>query len=727
MNAFITGGAGTGKTTELARRAAAAAQLGPVLVTSVAPAALEHLRDRLRDTGAIVKELHAVALECLPDVEQIDDVRAAMLFAESAKPLLAMEWQEIIEAQVDPEVPGLRVPDRFLDAAFRLFCKLRDARISPEQFLESAMRGAAQFYAKPPNLAHPDLLYYTKENHRDSLAADGTELQRQYRREIDLAKILAKLYRSYLEHPVKRGCLTARDVVAQAADLLQRDARAAQALRDRYPTLFVDDAQELTIGDLEFLQAVYGTDLGGATLAGDRESATSSFRGARPDRVFALPGERIALDVQHRSSLPLDAACRHMLGGAAAAARLADEPASQSPITLFRASTRHAEAQFIAEYVVDLLAAGASHDEIAVIFRSVRDVRPYREALLERNVRVQVAGDLNVFAEPEALDALALLWAAHDPFRHDYLLRVLSGPAMALSDASLYMLCTEPPDAQTLLFEDIPAENGARSGRWDPKRDLRLGWNVLRGDRDAQLSALARERLQGFREELGHWREALLQLELPEFAAHVWSRGLAAAGPPGSARAAYQQQILARLHDRISRFCATHAAGALGEFLAYAESRIDSAFESWETSERAGSVRILSIDAARGREFEHVVIPRARAGSFPRWYAPDAFLYSPSMGMIAKENAGDAKTARTAKFTYYMFAGKAREHYNKEERRAFVYAMRRAKRTLLVTASERPTRGLTAPEFLAELQAAPLRGAQDVSNHWRPSRAVYAG
>lgn len=724
MSTFIIGAAGTGKTTELLRRALEAAQFRAVLVTSVSPAALVALRRRITHPNVTVRDLHEVALECLPHAEPIDDVRAAALFAEAAQPLLTLEWREIIEAQVDPEVPGLRAPDRFLDAAFRLFCKLRDARISPEQFLESALRGATQFYAKPPNFAHPDLLYYTKESHRDSLDADSSELQRQYRREVDLAKILAKLYRSYLEHPVKQGCLTPRDAIAQAADALRSNSQAVGRVRERYPAVFVDDAQELTIGELQLLQVIYGETLDEATLAGDQDSATSMFRGARPDRVFALPGERITMEEQQRSPFSIDLACRHLLGTAGAS------PVGMDPhlgLTLFRASTRRAEAQFVAEHVIELLNSGVSHDDVAVLFRSVRDVRAYRDALLERNVKVQVAGDLNLFDEPETLDALAILWTVHDPFRHEYLLRVLSGPVLALSDASIYALCTEPPDAQTLLFEELAETNGARSGRWDAKRDLRLAWNVLRGDRDAQLSPVARERVEALRARIASWRDALTRLELPQFVRLVWSEGLAAAGAPGSARAAYQQQTLARLYERLLRFAKMHPAASLGEFLDYAQARMQHDFESWELSECSGAVRMLSVDAARGREFDHVVIPRARAGSFPRWYAPDAFLYSPSLGMIAKENVGDARAARTAKFTYYMYRTKAREAYNREERRALVYALRRARKTALVTASERATRGITAPEFLAELQAARLPGAVDLSDRWRPTRAVFAG
>jgi superfamily I DNA/RNA helicase len=324
------------------------------------------------------------------------------------------------------------------------------------------------------------------------------------------------------------------------------------------------------------------------------------------------------------------------------------------------------------------------------------------------------------------LDALAILWLVHDPFRHDWLLRVLSGPAMGLSDASVYLLCGEPPDAQEPLFADLPPPE-ERARRWDRSRDLRLALNVLCGDQDAQLSATARERITSLRAKRSKWFHALAELELPALVRLVWSEGLARAGGQGDARAAHQQQMLERLFARVTQFAQAHPEGSLGEFLEYAELRMTSAFEACEMQEVPGSVRLLSLDAARGREFDHVVLPRARAGSFPRWYVPDAFQYSPSLGMIAKENVGDAVAARTAKFTYYMFRTKAREKYNQEERRAFVYAMRRARKSVLVTASERATRGITAPEFLAELQAARLPGAVDLSDRWRPTRARFAG
>lgn len=723
MSEFITGPAGSGKTTQLVRQALEAAEQSQILVTSPSPSTLGLLRERVRHPSAAVERLQTLAIELLTGSELVDDARAAVLFEQASHSLLSLEWTEFIEAEVDPEIPGLRAPERFLEAAFRLFCKLRDARISPKQFLESALRGATQFYANPPNFANPNLLFYTKDSYRDSLDVDGTELQRQYRREIDLAKILAKLYQSYLAHPVRKGCLTGRDSVAQAAEMLEKEPQAAARMRARFPRVFADDVQEFTLGELQFLQAIYGPELQGVTLAGDPESATSTFRGARPDRVFAVQGTRSALEGQHRSPFAVDVACRHLSGSPGS------PPISTDPtigLRLFRATTRRAEAQFVADHVIELLNAGVAHGEIALLFRSVETIRPYRDALLERNVRVQVAGDLNVFTEPEALDALAVLWAVHDPFRHEYLLRVLSGPALAFSDAAVAVLCADPPDAQTLLLAEPLADLSESTGRrWDPKRDLRLGWNVLRGDQDGQLDALTLSRLREFRIRRARWVEALRTHSLRSAARLIWSEGLARNGAPESARAVYQQLVLKRLDDRMERFVQQHPDATLGDFLEDASNRMDSAFEASELREVPGAVRILSIDAARGREFDHVVLPNVRAGCFPRWYVPDAFLYSPSLGMIAKENVGEAKAARTAKFTYYMFASKAREAYNREERRAFIYAMRRAKKSVLVTAHERPTRGVTAPEFLAELQAARLPGTIDSSDHWQPAKTVF--
>jgi superfamily I DNA/RNA helicase len=718
----VTGAPGSGKTTTLAARARRAEN---VLLAAPRFASCERLRDLLGEPFEVVT-VEALGLQVLEKavslaggaaVRHVDEVDASIIFDRAAEPLFLMEWAEFIEAQIDPEVPGLRAPQRFLEAAFRLITKLRDAQMAPEKFLATALKGATQFYARPPNLAHPDLLYYTKDSYRDSLDVDAAELVRQHRREVDLAKILEKLYRSYLQLLERSGRYTGGDAVAEATQRLSSNPELRAHFGAKYRVILVDDAQELSTGELALLQALRGPELAGVSFFGDAGSAIGTFAGARPDRVFALPATRIELEQTYRSCAVIERAARHLSG-----AQALQSVSQDGQMVLFRAVTKKAEAAFVAEQVVDLLNRGVPPGEIAVLFRSVANVQPYEAALLERNVDVAITGDLNIFTTPDVLDALALLWNIYDPFAHEWTLRTLSGPAFGLCDASLVSLCNEPDSGQELLFEDLEPPDTNR--RWDRKRDLRLGWNVVRGDQDRALSPETLRRVREFRALRETWANDVAHLELAALAEKVFREGLAYSAPRASARARNQERNICRLLDRIASFVARNQNATLADFLAYAAARMETSLEACEERADRTLVRLTSISAATGDQFDHVFLPNVRAGSFPRYYVPDAFLFSPSLGMIAKENVGDAKASRTAKFTYYMFRAKTRESYNREERRAFVYALRRARRSVTVTASERPTRGITSPEFLSELQAARLPGSLDISDRWRPANSV---
>lgn len=607
-----------------------------------------------------------------------DEIAARRLFSACAQPLFDLEWKALRDGTIDPEVAALRSPQWFLEAAYRLIRKLRDGDIDPQTFLDRSLAAATEFYAKPPNFAHAALIAATKDAYRSSLAVTPQELERQYRREVDLVKILHRLYADFVEAVETSEALTANDAIALALDRLREMPELADEVREQYTHVFIDEMQEATVAQRALLDLIYGTPLRGVSFAGDAKAATSRFRGARPEVTLAGAQRTITL----------------------AAPKI--EPA----YALHRAKTLNEEAAYVAERVREEIERGVPPNEIAILFRSSADVQCYLDALLDRGVPAAAAGDANLFADRRALDALALLWNVWDPFAHAWLLRTLSGKAMALSDASVATLCSDPPSPQVALFatdeEDAPTT--ARSGRWDPKRDVRLGWNVLRGENDASLDETARERVQRFRALRAQWVAAMQTLPFAAFVRNVWSEGLAADGPPGSARALAQQHLLRQLLERLSSLHREHPAATLGEVLADAAERAESDCERCALVDDNRFVHLLSVDAARGRSFAFVAIPDARAGSFPRWYVPDAFLWSPKLGMIPRENAGGENASRTAKFSYYLYRSKAREAYNAQERSAFEYAISRARASVLVTACGSPTRGITAPEFLEELK-----------------------
>jgi len=387
---------------------------------------------------------------------------------------------------------------------------------------------------------------------------------------------------------------------------------------------------------------------------------------------------------------------------------IAGDPKRQIPsgdaVRTLRTADRLTEAAAVAERVVALVRAGTPPARIAVVHRTLRTLALVEDALVDRNVAIAPSGDPALFDRADVLDALSLLWSAVDPFRHEYLLRTLQAPLLRLSDASLAVLCGEPASPQPALF--VLPDEPETDRRWDRKRELRLASNVVRGERDDDLSALARERLRAFRARRERWQRWLREAD-PESAARaiVEDGGLLLARPgETAARTRLRATLVARTVAVIGGYAARHPRASLGDALAYCE-RLAAAERGPEiVDERDDAVAVASIDRILNRRFDHVFVVDARAGAFPPYYVPDAFLFSPTHGMIPKESAGDAPAARTAKFTWYEHHAKPRAAFVREQRRLFAAALGRADVSVTISASGRPTRGIAAPELAAEIE-----------------------
>jgi superfamily I DNA/RNA helicase len=635
-----------------------------------------------------------------PAPRRIDDVRAAALFEPIGAKLFGLEWDEFVTDEIDPEITGLRAPERFAAAAFRLIRKLRAASISPEEFKRACFAGATRFYAHPPNFSSPDLILDTPPKYRDSLRASPDELARQHAREIDLAKILVRLYETYAESLPTSGSLSGTDALLEAAAALRAEPALRSRVREWWSGAYFDDAQDFTLAHLGLIEALFGESRRGVTLAGDERAATTTFEGSLGKAAFRglpfsyeLPPRPVHLGIARAVDLGSGAVTRTTIP-------------KDGSVEFYRASDKRDEAAWVAATVATLVRKGTAPSAIAVIMRSLPCASVYVDALLARDVPVDLAGRANLYDTPAAADALAILWALADPYRHDWLLRVLESPSVALADASIATLCGEPATPQTPLFEMPDDDDGDDvRGRWDRRRDLRLGRNVTRGDADADLPDEARRRIEVLREDLQRYERLERELEVADLARTILAeRALAAA--PGSARARYDAGIVERICDDVADFAAREPLATLHDYLLEVERActFDADLLSIEARD-AAAVRVLDVEAAKGLAFAHVFVVDVKAGAFPQYYVPDAFLFTPKYGMTAKENVGDASAARTAKFTYLSHAQQFKQKFVAQERRAFGVAASRATERLYIGTSGKPTKGVGAPEIAAELRA----------------------
>ena len=123
----ILGAPGTGKSTVLAQRIARVRALHP----HGDPLVLESPQSLEVYAGELLGSLGVATTV-------VDDVEAERTFAQACSPLFALQWEELARHQLDPEVPGLRSPQWFLESAFRLIRRLRDAAVEPARYQHHA-------------------------------------------------------------------------------------------------------------------------------------------------------------------------------------------------------------------------------------------------------------------------------------------------------------------------------------------------------------------------------------------------------------------------------------------------------------------------------------------------------------------------------------------------------------------------------------------------------------
>ncbi|WP_137874429.1 ATP-dependent DNA helicase [Rhodococcus sp. Q] len=479
--------------------------------------------------------------------------------------------------------------------------------------------------------------------------------------------------------------LDAAELVGAALDAFATDPDLLARERARIRCLLVDDAQHLDPQAAELVGLLGGgADL--SVVAGDPDQAVFGFRGAdaRYLTELAEPGDdhRIVLATNHRNAQRIATVAARVTGrlsgssshrGAAPAAT--DD--GRASVAVLPAAGRESA------LIADTLRRAHLHDGVpwsrmAVIVRSVpRVLPPLRRALLAAGVPLSTAGSELPLARQHAVGALllALRATAGGSFTGEDALALVSGPVGGADPVTLRRL----------------------------RRGLRRVELAAGGDRDSAelVRALVvdgeqahQELVDGLTEgEFGALRRLLTVLARAR-TAHTQGRGVEAVlwacwqatglerrwaaaslrGGPIGAQADRDLDAVVALFDAAANHVDRLPRASL---LGFVEYLVDQEIPSDARSAAAAqeSVSVLSAHAAAGREWDVVVVAGVQEGLWPGLRPRGTLLGTELLVDLTAGIAdpGDTTLSRTAPLLA-------------EERRLFLLACSRARRTLLVTA-----------------------------------------
>ncbi|MEX2193692.1 MAG: ATP-dependent DNA helicase [Thermoleophilaceae bacterium] len=627
---LVTGGAGTGKTQVLLRRAA-------WLVGEGAPAESVLLLTRGAAAAGALRE----RLEALVD-EPYEELRVDTFHHLCARLLR----EEALEAGLDPFFSPVSPADRLALLRERiddLPLRHHEIRGNPAPLLGGFVSRIDRLKDEMVSAAdcrrHAETLLHEAGSDADRAHAD---------RELEFARV-------YFEHDrmlAARGVLGFGDLVLHAFRLLHEKPHVRRRAADRFRHVLVDDLQDLSFAQGVLLRVLCEQHRA-VTAAGDEHQAVERLRGAGSKNLadFTREYEDVAVVALERSRR----CATRILTPARAVAR-AQEPLRGEPggkVRFWRCRSARAQAQAVAAECERLITGGVPPGEIGVLVRSVRaEGQVVASALEERAVPFRLTGAAAYFQRAEVRDVLAWMRLLADPSDSGAVVRALTRPPVELRSVDI-----------------------ARLTQLTRRRKLDMVSGVAVACEGPQLSPEGRERAQSFLKLYRAASRAFETMRPDAFMHRLIERIGLRRRQVFAAQADTVERLvnIAKLSDLAGMFMQREPQGTPRELARYLAAVAEAGLPEEEAVPTGlpGAVRVLAMRGAPGTEFEHVFVLGLTAGRMPGQPAP----------------AGDGLPDAVARET---LPPGGREAHERSMRNLLHVAMTRARKGLVLAWPEEP-------------------------------------
>ncbi len=318
-----------------------------------------------------------------------------------------------------------------------------------------------------------------------------------------------------------------------------------------------------------------------------------SFRGAKPENINIFMKEYNAKLIKIEKNYRSDA---HVLEAANAVISnnsnrqgkmLVPTKARKNKLRVYESFNDEQEAQFIAGEIKKLRRSGVHYKNIAILYRSNSQSRSLEKAIAYQNIPYIIYGGFRFFDRQEVKHAMAYLRLALDDTDNMAFLRVANFPARAIGEAALKKLDKAAKENNVSLYEMVSLSDDKTKKKFEPfikvidrLHALCEGKNLFE-----QVKTVIIE--SGL--------EKLYEADKKE-------------GP----------ERLDNLYELLSAaevFMYENTPANVQDFLAF--STLESNVETKEKNDNADVIKMMTVHASKGLEFDYVFVTGMEEGMFP--------------------------------------------------------------------------------------------------------------
>lgn len=289
----------------------------------------------------------------------------------------------------------------------------------------------------------------------------------------EYAQAIEQIAQAYSRSKAMHNQVDYDDLLFMAEDLLKGNPDIRQDLNAKWRHVLVDEYQDTNAVQARLLALLAG-DVQEIMVVGDDAQSIYRFRGARISNIFEFPevfaGTRVLkLERNYRSTQPILDLTNAIIEAAEHRydKKLFTETAEGAVPKLERPRDERGQSRYVVERIRSLLAKGAKHDDIAVLFRAGRDSFDLERELTAEHISYVKYGGLKFLEAAHIKDVLAHLRVVANPqdfisWQRILLLMPGIGPAKAQQIIARVAMAAEPAQFGTQLRQSPHAEKTGR-------------------------------------------------------------------------------------------------------------------------------------------------------------------------------------------------------------------------------------------------------------------------
>jgi len=263
----------------------------------------------------------------------------------------------------------------------------------------------------------------------------------------DQATRAALLYAQYNRHLKAYNAVDFDDLIMLPVQLFEREPEILQQWQNRIRYLLVDEYQDTNATQYRLVQLLVGLSAR-FTVVGDDDQSIYAWRGAQPENLALLqrdfPGLKvIKLEQNYRSMGRILKAANQLIANNEHVfeKRLWSELGHGEPLRIIQAADDEDEAQrVVSEIIHHKFQHKADFGDFAILYRGNHQSRIFEKALREQRIPYTISGSTSFFSHTEVKDIMAYLRLVTNPDDDAAFLRVINTPRREIGPTTLEKL-----------------------------------------------------------------------------------------------------------------------------------------------------------------------------------------------------------------------------------------------------------------------------------------------